>query len=53
MKEITIASDEKIVFVGWTDTEKLVCVTLFGKVKIYNLQGELVSEFAMGSVCRK
>ena len=34
---------------GWTDSEKLVCITRYGTAKLYNLKGYYLSEFRVSN----
>lgn len=44
-----IWSDERIMGMGWTGAEQLVCVLETGQVRLYNLQGEY-TQFSLGFV---
>jgi hypothetical protein len=43
----------KLVGMGWTDNEKLICVLQDGSVLIYNVLGELVGQFTLGRECKE
>jgi vacuolar protein sorting-associated protein 16 len=43
------SKDDILTFVGWTDSEKLVCVTRYGTINLYNLKGYFLSEFKISN----
>ncbi len=50
LSEVTLDEGTVLAGVGWNDREQLVTVDEFGSSRIYNIWGELISEFQMGSV---